>query len=119
MALFAIGCLPFIIEYTLSLYDRKSLSVLMAFLEQLNHFFCRRRCHRRHHRRQPVYWQKAQRHHQQIIALSHIHMFAQSNCQPVKVNFRFQFLRFSQIQTNFFPSIRFRNLCRVKIDKKL
>jgi hypothetical protein len=43
-------------------------------------------------------------------------MFAQSNCQPVKVNFRFQFLRFSQIQTNFFPSIRFRNLCRVKID---
>ena len=39
MALFAIGCLPFIIEYTLSLYDRKSLSVLMAFLEQLNHFF--------------------------------------------------------------------------------
>jgi len=37
MALFAIGCLPFIIEYTLS--DRKSLSVLMTFLEQLKHFF--------------------------------------------------------------------------------
>lgn len=90
-----------------------------GFSRTIEPFFCRRRCHRRHHRRQPVYWQKAQRHHQQIIALSHIHMFAQSNCQPVKVNFRFQFLRFSQIQTNFFPSIRFRNLCRVKIDKKL
>jgi hypothetical protein len=59
--------------------DRKSLSVLMAFLEQLKHFFSSLSppfllllwLGGGGRRRQTVYWQKAQRHHQRIIALSH------------------------------------------------